>query len=226
MSPDWADKPEAVPYSDLSNPQSLNLYGYVNNNPLSRADADGHEDAASNSGLNPNGTPQNYVNTERIKQAAMAVIGVAAVVIAAPEIVAAAGAATTVGAGLAVGAATLAVTGTAVNAVANGIGAITNTNVEPGTNMVTNVTNPVAGSVAIATRSSANGSVAADATTLGKAAYDTARGHGVKNPAEVASAVGGLADRIQGAASTAVSIVRGFFAPAPPPPPTPSAPSF
>jgi len=44
MSPDWADKPEAVPYSDLSNPQSLNLYGYVNNNPLSHADADGHCD--------------------------------------------------------------------------------------------------------------------------------------------------------------------------------------
>ncbi len=42
MSPDWADKPEAVPYSDLANPQSLNLYNYVNNNPLSHADADGH----------------------------------------------------------------------------------------------------------------------------------------------------------------------------------------
>jgi RHS repeat-associated protein len=42
MSPDWADKPEAVPYSDLHNPQSLNLYSYVNNNPLSKADKDGH----------------------------------------------------------------------------------------------------------------------------------------------------------------------------------------
>jgi RHS repeat-associated protein len=42
MSPDWADKPEAVPYSDLMNPQSLNLYSYVNNNPLSKADKDGH----------------------------------------------------------------------------------------------------------------------------------------------------------------------------------------
>ena len=42
MSPDWADKPEAVPYSSLDNPQSLNLYGYVRNNPLSHADADGH----------------------------------------------------------------------------------------------------------------------------------------------------------------------------------------
>lgn len=44
ISPDWADKPEAVPYSDLENPQSLNLYGYVNNNPLSKVDIDGHAD--------------------------------------------------------------------------------------------------------------------------------------------------------------------------------------
>lgn len=44
LTPDWADKPEAVPYADLMNPQSLNLYGYVKNNPLSRSDANGHED--------------------------------------------------------------------------------------------------------------------------------------------------------------------------------------
>lgn len=42
MSPDWADDPEPVPYADLENPQSLNLYGYVNNNPLSGTDPDGH----------------------------------------------------------------------------------------------------------------------------------------------------------------------------------------
>jgi len=42
MSPDWASKPEAVPYSSLANPQSLNLYSYVLNNPLSKADPDGH----------------------------------------------------------------------------------------------------------------------------------------------------------------------------------------
>jgi RHS repeat-associated protein len=43
MSPDWADKPEAVPYSSSGNPQSLNLYQYVLNNPLSQKDDDGHE---------------------------------------------------------------------------------------------------------------------------------------------------------------------------------------
>ncbi len=42
MSPDWSANPEAVPYSKLDNPQSLNLYGYVLNNPLSQADPDGH----------------------------------------------------------------------------------------------------------------------------------------------------------------------------------------
>jgi len=31
-----------VPYSDLADPQSLNLYGYVRNSPLSKIDADGH----------------------------------------------------------------------------------------------------------------------------------------------------------------------------------------
>jgi len=41
-SADWSAKPEAVPYSSLEDPQTLNLYSYVRNNPLARADADGH----------------------------------------------------------------------------------------------------------------------------------------------------------------------------------------
>jgi RHS repeat-associated protein len=43
MSPDWSAKAEPVPYAKLDNPQSLNLYAYVLNNPLSRADLDGHD---------------------------------------------------------------------------------------------------------------------------------------------------------------------------------------
>jgi RHS repeat-associated protein len=42
MSPDWAAKPEPVPYSKLDDPQSLNLYTYGLNNPLSYVDDDGH----------------------------------------------------------------------------------------------------------------------------------------------------------------------------------------
>jgi RHS repeat-associated protein len=42
MSPDWSAKAEPVPYAKLDNPQSLNLYAYVLNNPLSHVDPDGH----------------------------------------------------------------------------------------------------------------------------------------------------------------------------------------
>jgi hypothetical protein len=42
MIPDWSSKPTPVPYADFSNPQSLNLYSYVGNNPLTRRDANGH----------------------------------------------------------------------------------------------------------------------------------------------------------------------------------------
>jgi len=42
MSPDWSAKAEPVPYAKLDDPQTLNLYSYVGNNPLSKADADGH----------------------------------------------------------------------------------------------------------------------------------------------------------------------------------------
>ena len=42
LSPDWSAKVEPIPYSKLDNPQSLNLYAYVQNNPLSSVDDDGH----------------------------------------------------------------------------------------------------------------------------------------------------------------------------------------
>jgi RHS repeat-associated protein len=42
MSPDWSAAPQPVPYAHLDNPQTLNLYAYVDNNPASQIDADGH----------------------------------------------------------------------------------------------------------------------------------------------------------------------------------------
>jgi RHS repeat-associated protein len=41
-SPDWSAAPQAVPCADLTDPQTLNLYSYVRNNPLAKADTDGH----------------------------------------------------------------------------------------------------------------------------------------------------------------------------------------
>ena len=46
LSPDHNDSndlPDPVPYADLDIPQTLNLYEYVSNNPLSNIDPDGHE---------------------------------------------------------------------------------------------------------------------------------------------------------------------------------------
>jgi RHS repeat-associated protein len=40
MTADWSAKPEAVSYSDLDDPQSLNLYSYVRNVPTSKVDLD------------------------------------------------------------------------------------------------------------------------------------------------------------------------------------------
>jgi RHS repeat-associated protein len=46
MAPDTSDGPDPVPFADLENPQSLNLYSYVTNNPLSEVDDDGHDGAS------------------------------------------------------------------------------------------------------------------------------------------------------------------------------------
>ncbi len=42
MTPDWAAAPTAVPYATFGDPQTLNLYAYVNNNPNTGIDMDGH----------------------------------------------------------------------------------------------------------------------------------------------------------------------------------------
>ncbi len=43
FSPDWSSGPEPVPYAKLDNPQTLNLYSYVGNNPTTLRDPDGHD---------------------------------------------------------------------------------------------------------------------------------------------------------------------------------------
>jgi len=50
MTPDWDLKPVSVPYAKFGDPQTLNLYSYVENSPVNRVDADGH--AGSGDGSN------------------------------------------------------------------------------------------------------------------------------------------------------------------------------
>jgi hypothetical protein len=53
MTPDWAAKPVTVPYASFGDPQTLNLYTYVENGPVNRVDADGHRDYAQSNSGNP-----------------------------------------------------------------------------------------------------------------------------------------------------------------------------
>jgi len=46
LSADWSSVPVAVPYANLTNPQTLNLYAMVADDPESFADLDGHENPA------------------------------------------------------------------------------------------------------------------------------------------------------------------------------------
>jgi RHS repeat-associated protein len=44
LSPDWSAIPAPVPYADLTNPQTLNLYQFVKNDPETFTDPDGHNE--------------------------------------------------------------------------------------------------------------------------------------------------------------------------------------
>jgi RHS repeat-associated protein len=43
LTPDWAATPVPIPYAQMGIPQTLNLYTYVQNNPITGVDPDGHD---------------------------------------------------------------------------------------------------------------------------------------------------------------------------------------
>jgi hypothetical protein len=51
MTPDWALKPVSMPYAKFGDPQTLNLYTYIENSPLNRIDADGHDSIDISGGM-------------------------------------------------------------------------------------------------------------------------------------------------------------------------------
>jgi len=70
-SPDWSAIPTPVPYSNLTNPQTLNLYVMVSDNPESFADLDGHccdKDSIEDFGLGVlNALANDFAGTQRIQ---------------------------------------------------------------------------------------------------------------------------------------------------------------
>jgi RHS repeat-associated protein len=215
MSPDWAKTPEGVPYADLSNPQSLNLYGYVLNNPLSHADADGHccESDFNSFSDHPGGftggsDPMDARFAKAIGTTTLVGLGAGGALAAAPEVLSLAAAADTTAKGLAVGAAALNVTGMGVNAVTNAVGSATGVDVKAATNAVTVATNPIATVGAAVTGSAEKGANMADLATVGKAVTGMMQGRAPGNPADVGNSVGGAVDAVKSAFQSVSSSLR------------------
>lgn len=57
MTSDWSDAPSEIPYAKLTDSQSLNLYSYVTDDPLSHTDLDGHFLSAPGNAACANKTP-------------------------------------------------------------------------------------------------------------------------------------------------------------------------
>jgi len=70
MIPDWIGTPQPVPYAAFNDPQTLNLYAYVRDNPLARADLDGHTDYYRNDGhpLGSDGINNGVVVVTRMRE--------------------------------------------------------------------------------------------------------------------------------------------------------------
>ncbi|MBS1800479.1 MAG: hypothetical protein JSS95_11715 [Acidobacteria bacterium] len=229
MSPDWSDKAEPVPYAKLDNPQSLNLYGYVNNNPLSHADADGHccesdfNSFTDHPGRFAGGqTAYDRQFASTLTSTTKAILGVAVVAYAGPEVLAEAGVARTLGQSTNVAVKALGVAGAGVNAAADSMSAVTGKDVDTGTNHVTAVTNPLAALVSATLGSASAGSNANDAVTAGKAITAVASGKSVGNPAEALGSLGGAVDALKSTAKAIGSYITGppnLAAPQAPKPP-------
>jgi RHS repeat-associated protein len=78
LSADWSSVPAPVPYANLANPQTLNLYAMVSDNPESFADLDGHQCSTVNSTTcveGPNGSGVQPASSNGVKQTASQTCG-------------------------------------------------------------------------------------------------------------------------------------------------------
>jgi RHS repeat-associated protein len=235
MSPDWSSKAEPVPYSSLDNPQTLNLYGYVNNNPLSHADADGHccesdfNSFSDHPGRMSGGTTDidRRVGTVAVGVGKMG-LGVALVGTAAlgDEPGAVTGGAIVFSALKTVSAA-LSGTTTAMSGLTDVTGAVTKTDVS-GAQQALSATGNLGGLVTTAATGGNLKAGEAAATITDAASLVGNPREATKNLATGVDAVrtaGSTYDLVGSAVSSAASGMRGALSPRPAAPPTPRAPS-
>lgn len=227
--PDWSAKAEGVPYANFSNPQTINLYGYVRDCPVCRADPNGHEtpiveDPVKIKDVGDRFTKNVLQPIARHPQVALGVAEIGAAALTFGASVPAFAAATTVTKGLAAGAETLAATGAVVSGSSRLIGTATNTDpekIETGASAAGTVTNPIALETAILSGGNMKaGQVAGDVASAGKLVK--APGEEIKkNAADAGLTVNNVAADIKDAATSVSNWFHTPNPPAPPPPPPP-----
>jgi RHS repeat-associated protein len=214
MSPDWSAQEEPVPYAKLDNPQSLNLYSYVLNNPLGKADPDGHE----------------WIDPSQLIQMAQDVVkspyvqGGAQILVGGGLVVTAAGGDVPGGAvgALMVANATLGGTAVAVNGTTQIIGEATHTDTAAAREAVS-ATSTLPG---LATAAATGGNLkaaAAVSTVTNAATLATSPKEAVRNPATTADAAQTVKETT-GLVQGAINTVKSWFSPPPPPAPKPPPP--
>jgi RHS repeat-associated protein len=218
MSPDWSAKVEPVPYAKLGDPQSLNLYSYVLNNPLSAPDIDGHQCANGECDTgNPFLVPWSSVAQSPYAQGAGKIgLGVGLIVTGAGADVP----------GDAVGAvlitnAIIGASGSVANGTVQIVGAATHVNTSHALEKASKVESLAGVTTGVMTRGNLNAAgVATTATNAATLAL---------SPKEAVRNVATAVDSAQtvketgGFLKNAISGVINWFSP--PPPPTPKAPA-
>jgi RHS repeat-associated protein len=189
MIPDWAAKATAVPYAKFGDPQSLNLYAYVRNNPLSRADTDGHEVQ----GTGPGGEVKLDFSLSNITANLKLVGAIASVALGIGEVRAAAEIATngeTVAAGFEAAGKMFAGHGAIVAGGAKIIESFAKSGDEAG-NALDMVSSPTKLAIGIATGGSQNGQKASTALDAAQTIRNVAQGK--VNPAQVVATTSDVA---------------------------------
>ena len=219
-SPDWSEHPEPVPYARFDDPQTLNLYAYVRNNPMLGPDIDGHADGMNGYPQSRRGsTVLNFTMSPNQKQfaegAAKFTVGVGLMTTLAGGDVPG----STFGAALAansvISAAAWMTTGTVKM-----VGAATNTNVTTGIDGLSATGN--LGGLVVTAASGGNIERGTEAATITSAATLARNPAGaLASPATEAKAMNTLSSTF----SLLKSWISGATAPTPPPPTPPKPPS-
>ena len=224
MIPDWATKPTNVPYAHFGNPQSLNLYSYVNNNPTTTRDPDGH----CPDGICMDIATMSPQQVDQVAQATTAAVtsqpGIGVLELSSAYLTAGASLeAMEAGAALKAAIYGIGSTGLAVSGTSRIIGTATGVpsdDLERASTAVTTSTNPAGMAMTIGTGGNMKaGAVAAD---LSSAATIVAKpAEAAKDPGGTALTVNNVVQDVKAGYNAVVSFVSP---PSPPPPPTPPPP--